>query len=51
MTGATSRELDAWRASADLYQRFLTGLILRAVVFKGESGGDGTDIPHLPGAA
>lgn len=37
MTGATSRELDAWRASADLHQRFLTGLILRAVVFKGEA--------------
>lgn len=36
MTGAASRELNAWRASADLHQRFLTGLILRAVVFKGE---------------
>lgn len=37
MAEATEKELNAWRASAELHQRFLTGLILRAVVFKGEA--------------
>tara|TARA_R110002110_G_scaffold165930_18_gene366369 strand:+ start:1354 stop:2373 length:1020 start_codon:yes stop_codon:yes gene_type:complete len=33
---ASETELNAWRASAELHQRFLTGLILRAIAFKGE---------------
>lgn len=32
---ASETELNAWRASAELHQKFLTGLILRAVAFKG----------------
>ena len=39
MAEATERELNAWRASAELHQRFLTGLILRAIVFKGAEAG------------
>ena len=39
MAEASEKELNAWRASAELHQRFLTGLILRAVVFKGAEAG------------
>lgn len=39
MATATRTELNGWLASAELHQRYLTGLILRAVVFKGEAAG------------
>ena len=39
MAEATRTELNGWLASAELHQRYLTGLILRAVVFKGEAAG------------